>query len=100
MKVLIGSINTGPMVNDHVTHGEFKEQPVHVDANGVKLYQVLITDHPNASKGVPKIVGHCGESGNMAPIGQHMLEPHEITVVCNAVKEWQKSKQAEKVNVG
>lgn len=101
MKVHIGNIHTGEIDEyGHRTVGEFKEEPCYVgtpETGSKKLFQVVITDHPLASKGVPKIVGHCGVEGGIAPLAQHFLEPAEIEEVCKAVKEWQE-KQKEKTN--
>lgn len=101
MKVHVGNIHTGQIDEfGHKTVSEFKEEPCYIgtaETGYKKLFQVVITDHPLASKGVPKIVGHCGLEGGIAPIAQHFLEPAEIDVVRKAVKEWQ-DKQKENAN--
>ena len=101
MKVSIGNIHTGPIdETGHKTVGKFKEEPCYIgtaETGYKKLFQVVITDHHLASKGVPKIVAYCGLEGGIAPISQHFLEPAEIDEVCKAVKEWQ-DKQKENAN--
>ena len=93
MKIVIGTLKHSTEEKPVFT----PDEPLYND-----VYEVCITEHPNASRGIPKRVGFCGIRGNMAPLSptQHMLQDAEIPIVCKAVGEWQKAMQAKAVANG
>lgn len=55
-------------------------------------YEVFVTDHPAASRGVPKRVAFTSKKGNVAFIAQSELLDSDKEEVVKAVSEWQAKK--------
>jgi hypothetical protein len=79
----------------HIGHIDTTESPRFIEGAPLHgdVFQIAVTDHPAASKGVPKVVGFTGKTGNLCLIRENGLHPAEIDEVLLAVKAWQDSKQ-------
>lgn len=62
---------------------------IEIEPHCNEVHKIVISDHPAASRGVKKVVGHCGKTGNVLFIRQHGLELPEMEQVFQYVKEWQ-----------
>lgn len=82
MKVHIGKLEK--TVVDGVNEYKVVDKP-HCN----EQYEIYVTDHPAACRGVPKRVGFTAKKGNVAFIAQCELLDSDKEEVVKAVSEWQ-----------